>query len=88
MTGYDSGYFPPPTFGPGDRTGVTSVGVTRCCQSGKWVIDQPGWHAGFLGKAPAARPRVGILPAQAIGPRRAHYPVFDRNGPKGDHGMA
>jgi len=59
MTGYDSGYFPPPTFGPGDRTGVTSVGVTRCCVSGKWVMDQPGWHAGFPGKAPASAPRLG-----------------------------
>jgi len=67
MTGYDSGYFPPPTFGPGDRTGVTSVGVTRCCVSGKWVMDQPGWHAGF----PAARasaPDLGRSAAEGAVP--------------------
>ncbi|MCA1845974.1 MAG: ABC transporter substrate-binding protein, partial [Actinobacteria bacterium] len=47
MSGYDSGYLPPPTFGPGDRSGPTSVGVTRCCQNNRWVIDQPGWQSGF-----------------------------------------
>jgi len=70
MSGYDSGYFPPPKFGPGDRSGVTSVGVTRCCMGGKWVLDQPGWHSGFPTKAPASRPRLGDLRPFALGPRR------------------
>jgi ABC-type branched-subunit amino acid transport system substrate-binding protein len=67
MTGYDSGYFPPPTFGPGDRTGVTSVGVTRCCVSGKWVMDQPGWHAGFPA-AKASAPTLGPSTAEGAVP--------------------
>jgi hypothetical protein len=73
MTGYDSGYFPPPTFGPNDRTGVTSVGATRCCKNGKWVMDQPGWHSGFPARAPAARPRLGLLRSYADRPRRAPH---------------
>ena len=47
MNGYDSGYLPPPTFGPGVRYGPTVVGVAACCTNGKWSTPQPGWHASF-----------------------------------------
>ena len=47
MTGFDSGYLPPPTFGPGNRTGPLTVGVTTCCTDGKWTTERPGWHATF-----------------------------------------
>jgi ABC-type branched-subunit amino acid transport system substrate-binding protein len=69
MTGYDSGYFPPPTFGPGDRTGVTSVGVTRCCLNGKFATDQPGWHAGF----PAANTSGPALGRSAVDGAVPHF---------------
>jgi branched-chain amino acid transport system substrate-binding protein len=47
MNGYDSGYFPPPTFGPKVRYGPTVVGVTSCCTGGKWTTAQSGWRADF-----------------------------------------
>ncbi|HVW31718.1 MAG TPA: ABC transporter substrate-binding protein [Acidimicrobiia bacterium] len=47
MNGFDSGYLPPPTFGPGNRSGPLAVGVVGCCTAGRWTTVQPGWRAGF-----------------------------------------
>lgn len=47
MNDYDEGFLPPPTFGPGNRSGPTAVGVTACCTNGKWTTPQPGWRATF-----------------------------------------
>jgi branched-chain amino acid transport system substrate-binding protein len=47
MNGYDSGYLPPPTFGPGNRSGPLLAGVTACCTDGRWTTPQPGWRAAF-----------------------------------------
>ena len=44
MTGYDSGYLPPPTFGPGNRSGPLAFGVTACCTNGRWTTPGPGWR--------------------------------------------
>ncbi|HEV8628295.1 MAG TPA: ABC transporter substrate-binding protein [Acidimicrobiia bacterium] len=47
MNGYDSGYVPPPTFGPGNRSGPLAVGVVACCTNGRWATPQPGWRESF-----------------------------------------
>jgi branched-chain amino acid transport system substrate-binding protein len=47
MNGYDSGYLPPPTFGPRIRYGPTSVGVHTCCTDGRWTTAQQGWRPTF-----------------------------------------
>jgi branched-chain amino acid transport system substrate-binding protein len=47
MNNYDEGFFPPPTFGPGNRSGPTAVGVTACCTNGRWTTPHPGWKAAF-----------------------------------------
>jgi ABC-type branched-subunit amino acid transport system substrate-binding protein len=47
MNGYESGYLPPPTFGPGNRSGPLVVGVAACCTNGQWTTPQSGWHAAF-----------------------------------------
>src|SRR5947199_349788 len=47
MNDFDSGYLPPPTFGPGIRYGPRSLGVTACCTDGKWTTPRPGWRASF-----------------------------------------
>ncbi|HKY74581.1 MAG TPA: ABC transporter substrate-binding protein, partial [Acidimicrobiia bacterium] len=47
MNGYDSGYLPPPTFGPGNRSGPLVVGVAACCANGRWTTAQQGWKATF-----------------------------------------
>ncbi len=47
MSGYDSGYLPPPTFGPRNRSGPLGVNVTACCSGGRWTTAHPGWRAGF-----------------------------------------
>jgi ABC-type branched-subunit amino acid transport system substrate-binding protein len=47
MNGFDSGFLPPSTFGPGDRSGPLVVGVTACCSAGKWTTPKPGWQASF-----------------------------------------
>jgi branched-chain amino acid transport system substrate-binding protein len=47
MNGYDSGYLPPPTFGPGNRSGPLAFSVTACCTDGQWTTPQPGWRATF-----------------------------------------
>lgn len=47
MTGYDSGYLPPPTFGPGNRSGPLVVAVTACCTNGQWTTPDPDWRASF-----------------------------------------
>ena len=47
MNGYDSGYLPPPTFGPHNRSGPLVYGVTACCTDGKWTTPQQGWRATF-----------------------------------------
>jgi ABC-type branched-subunit amino acid transport system substrate-binding protein len=47
MSGYDSGYLPPPTFGPGNRSGPLVVGVAACCTDGKWTTPTAGWRAAF-----------------------------------------
>lgn len=47
MNDYDEGFFPPPTFGPGNRSGPMAVGVTACCTNGRWTTPQPGWRATF-----------------------------------------
>jgi len=47
MSGYESGYLPPPTFGPKIRSGPTVVGMTACCTNGRWTTPQTGWRAEF-----------------------------------------
>jgi branched-chain amino acid transport system substrate-binding protein len=47
MNGFDSGYLPPPTFGPGDRSGPLAVGVVACCTNGRWTTPTPGWRTAF-----------------------------------------
>ena len=47
MNGYDGGYMPPPTFGPGNRSGPLAVGVVTCCTNGRWTTPQPGWREAF-----------------------------------------
>ncbi|MCA1842680.1 MAG: ABC transporter substrate-binding protein [Actinobacteria bacterium] len=47
MNGYDSGYMPPPTFGPRDRSGPRAVGVVACCTNGRWATPQTGWRESF-----------------------------------------
>ena len=47
MNDYDEGFLPPPTFGPGNRSGPLAVGVTACCTNGRWTTPQPGWRATF-----------------------------------------
>jgi hypothetical protein len=47
MNGYDSGYLPPPTFGPGNRSGPLGVGVVACCTNSRWTTPQQGWRATF-----------------------------------------
>jgi ABC-type branched-subunit amino acid transport system substrate-binding protein len=47
MNGYDSGYLPPPTFAPHNRSGPLAFGVAACCTNGQWTTPQPGWRATF-----------------------------------------
>ncbi len=47
MNGYDSGYLPPPSFGPGNRSGPLHVGVSVCCTNRRWTMPQVGWRPGF-----------------------------------------
>jgi len=47
MNGFDAGYLPPPTFGPGNRSGPLAVGVTACCTAGKWTTPEPRWREAF-----------------------------------------
>jgi hypothetical protein len=47
MNGYDSGYLPPPTFGPGNRSGPLAVGVVACCTGGRWATVGTGWRETF-----------------------------------------
>lgn len=47
MSGFDSGYLSPPTFGPGDRSGPQVVAVTRCCTSNRWTMADPTWRERF-----------------------------------------
>ncbi|MCA1845961.1 MAG: ABC transporter substrate-binding protein [Actinobacteria bacterium] len=47
MNGYDSGYLPPPTFGPGMRSGPLVVGISACCTNNQWTTPQQGWRADF-----------------------------------------
>ena len=47
MNGYESGYLPPPTFGPGNRSGPLVVGVSACCTNNRWTTPQQGWRAAF-----------------------------------------
>ncbi|MDQ1515590.1 MAG: hypothetical protein QOE80_1420, partial [Actinomycetota bacterium] len=41
------GYLPPPTFGPGNRSGPLAFGITACCTDDRWTTPQPGWRATF-----------------------------------------
>jgi len=48
MSGFDSGIFPPPRFGPGDRSGPQAVSVIQCCtQNNRWTTDDPTWRERF-----------------------------------------
>jgi ABC-type branched-subunit amino acid transport system substrate-binding protein len=47
MNGFDSGYLPPPTFGPGNRSGPLAVGVVACCTNGRWSTPVQGWRESF-----------------------------------------
>ena len=47
MNGYDSGYLPPPTFGPHNRSGPLAFGIAACCTNGQWTSPQQGWRATF-----------------------------------------
>jgi ABC-type branched-subunit amino acid transport system substrate-binding protein len=46
VNGYDSGYLPPPVFGPGIRTGPVSVS-NELCNGSAFTTPQPGWHTSF-----------------------------------------
>jgi ABC-type branched-subunit amino acid transport system substrate-binding protein len=46
VNGYDSGYLPPPIFGPGNRTGPVSV-ASELCHGNAFTTPQPGWHSSF-----------------------------------------
>jgi ABC-type branched-subunit amino acid transport system substrate-binding protein len=46
INGWDSGYLPPPTFGPGNRTGALGVS-SELCQNNNWTTPKPGWHRTF-----------------------------------------
>ena len=47
MAGYESGYTPPPTYGPRIRYGPTAVGIHACCTDGRWTTPRAGWQASF-----------------------------------------
>jgi ABC-type branched-subunit amino acid transport system substrate-binding protein len=47
MNGYDSGYLPPPTFGPRNRSGPLAFSISACCTNGEWTTPQQGWKATF-----------------------------------------
>ncbi|MCA1845960.1 MAG: ABC transporter substrate-binding protein [Actinobacteria bacterium] len=47
MNGYDSGYLPPPTFGPRNRSGALAFSISKCCTNGQWTTPQQGWRATF-----------------------------------------
>jgi hypothetical protein len=47
MGGYNSGYYPPHLFKPGDRSGGNAVAVSACCTDGKWTTPNPAWRTGF-----------------------------------------
>jgi hypothetical protein len=47
MNGFDEGYLPPPTFGPGNRSGPLAFGVAACCTNNQWTSPQQGWRATF-----------------------------------------
>jgi hypothetical protein len=47
MNRYGSGYLPPPTVGPGNRSGPLVVGISVCCTDGRWTTLRPGWRAAF-----------------------------------------
>jgi hypothetical protein len=47
MNGYDSGYLPPPTFGPRNRSGPLAFSISTCCSNGQWTTPQQGWRATF-----------------------------------------
>lgn len=47
LSGFDSGYLPPPTFGPGDRSRPLAVGITSCCSGGRWSTTSQGWRSSF-----------------------------------------
>ncbi len=47
MSGFDSGYLPPPTFGPGNRSGPLVVGEATCCTNGRFTTAGQGWRAEF-----------------------------------------
>jgi ABC-type branched-subunit amino acid transport system substrate-binding protein len=47
MNGYDSGYLPPPTFGPHNRSGPLAFNTIACCTNNQWTTPQQGWRATF-----------------------------------------
>lgn len=46
VSGYDSGYLPPPTFGPGDRSGPLAVNLWIGGETG-WTMHDPAWRDDF-----------------------------------------
>lgn len=46
VSGFDSGYLPPPTYGPDDRSGPLSVNLWIGGESG-WTMHDPQWRDGF-----------------------------------------
>lgn len=48
ITGFDSGYLPPPKFGPGDRSAPQAVAVVGCCNNNdNWKTTDPTWRGRF-----------------------------------------
>jgi ABC-type branched-subunit amino acid transport system substrate-binding protein len=44
MKGYNSGYYPPVNFAPGDRSGADLVSFSQCCTDNKWTTPNPAWR--------------------------------------------
>lgn len=47
ISGFDSGFLPPPHFGPGDRSGPRSVAVIKCCTNDRWTTVDGTWRERF-----------------------------------------
>ena len=47
MNRFDSGYLPPPTFGPHNHSGPLGVAVVACCTANRWTTIHNGWTESF-----------------------------------------
>jgi ABC-type branched-subunit amino acid transport system substrate-binding protein len=47
ISGFESGFLPPPRYGVGDRRGPQSVAVIRCCTQNRWTTVDPAYRESF-----------------------------------------